>query len=174
MSVFQALGEEHRLMRALGRRLERTLEDPDERFARREVRSLLLLLLRALESHEAFENAVFARPLRGASADRRDAARVLAREHAQVDRLRGEATALLREGSDGSLPALRALTQKLAAALDAHFDLEERDLWPRLNAVESRSARAHAGRAAATRVKEMRRDLDGYWAAVNEYLASDS
>lgn len=174
MSVFKALSEEHRMLRALARRLERTLEDSDERFARREVRSLLLLMLRALGDHEDFENAVFARPLKHASEDGRAAARVLAREHAQVDRLRGEATGLLERGDGTGFAGLRELALRLTAALDAHFDLEERDLWPRLNAVESRSILAHAGREAAVRVKDMRRDLDGYWTAVNEYLASDS
>lgn len=162
------------MLRGLARRLERSLEDSDERFACREARNILLVLLRALEAHEHFENRVFAEPLTSGTADRRWALSVLEREHREIARLRGETEALLQDVPAHALAALRLQALKLTDAMDKHFDAEERGLWPRLNAVESRSARAHAGHEAAAQVKEMRRELDGYWTAVTEYLASDS
>lgn len=174
MSVFRSLIEEHRMLRALAGRLGRALENPDERFACREARNILLLLLRALESHEHFENRIFSEPLASGAEDRRRALSVLAREHREISRLRAETTSLLQLVPAASLAVLRPQALSLADAMGKHFDREERELWPRLNAVDSRSVRAHADHEAAVQVKEMKRELDGYWTAVTEYLASDS
>lgn len=174
MSVFTSLTEEHRLLKELGRRLRRAMQDPDAVGAWKRTRNMLLVLLRALQGHEEFEDAVFQKPFPGESTGARRAQASLARQHAAISRLREEATALLQEGGEVDVRLLRPLVERLARMLDAHFDSEESDLWPQLNAVESRSERARVDREAAARLKELRRELESYWTAVDEYLAGDS
>lgn len=173
MSVFRSLAAEHALLRELGRRLRRSLDGREERGTPRETRNILLVLLHALAGHETFEDAVFEKPFAqsdGAS----KALASLARQHAAISKLRAETEALIQEGSEVDLRVLRPLAERLVRMLDAHFESEERELWPQLNAVVSRGARSRADRAAAERLQELKKELTSYWAAVDEYLASDS
>ncbi|MBI3564824.1 MAG: hemerythrin domain-containing protein [Elusimicrobia bacterium] len=173
MSVFQSLAEEHALMRELGRRLRRSLDARDEERAPRETRNILLVLLHALAGHERFEDKVFGEPLES-SPGAVSAAAALARQHAAIARLRAETEALIQEGAGVDLRLLRPLAERLVAMLDAHFESEERELWPQLNSVVSRAARSRADREAAERLAELRKELASYWTAVDEYLSSDS
>ncbi len=173
MSVFRSLAAEHALLRELGRRLRRSLDGRDEAGAPRETRNILLVLLHALAGHERFEDSVFAQPF----AESEGAAKALAslaRQHAAVAKLRAETESLIQEGSEVDRRVLRPLADRLVRLLDTHFESEERELWPRLNAVDSRGARHRADRAAAERLKELKKELTSYWSAVDEYLASDS
>lgn len=173
MSVFRSLAEEHALMRELGRRLRRSLDERDQSRAPRETRNILLVLLHALDGHERFEDRVFVRPLEDIEGDSRAAA-TMARQHAAIIRLRNETEALLQEGAGVDLRLLRPLAERLVTMLDRHFEEEERELWPQLNAVVSRGDRRRVDHEAARRLDEMRKELSSYWTAVDEYLSSDS
>ncbi len=172
MSVFKSLAEEHGLLRALGRRLRLTLDGREERGTPREARNILLVLLQALAGHERFEDRVFAKPF-AASAAATNALAVLARQHAAISELRAEAEALLQEGAETDLRVLRAPAERLIRMLEEHFEEEERDLWPQLNAIDDRGARERADREAAERLEELERELMSYWSAVGEYLTRD-
>lgn len=174
MSVFKSLVEEHKLLREMGRRLIAALEDSDERRARRESRNILLVLLRALEGHELFENGVFLRALADLSEHEMSAADSLRKQHAAIEKLRWETDQLLREDPDCGSATMRPLAERLVRMLEKHFDSEEKELWPQLNAVRSRAARQRAKREAGERLAELKKELASYWSAVDAYLGTES
>ncbi|MFI5362113.1 MAG: hemerythrin domain-containing protein [Elusimicrobiota bacterium] len=175
MSVFQYLTEEHALLLRLVGRLERGSADPDERAAARETRNILLVLLKALESHERLERLVFdpaPKPHELSVAERR-ALLVVEGQHRMLAELREEAVALLRDGPrDGSAP-LRALVLRLATLLRRHFQDEERELWPSFNAHADRSTLGRLDRQVRSHVRAMEGELSRYWAEVADYLTGD-
>ena len=170
MSVFRALGEEHRLLWGLVVRLEAALQEKDERIARRDARAVLLVLLRALEGHQGLEDLVFESVGDSAAPEALQALAFVENQHQALEILRREAVDLLEKASDLDLATLRRLAERLSAALRVHFETEERDLWPRWNAVASRSALRGLDHRAAQRVEDLKREVRGWWAAVDEYL----
>ena len=174
MSVFQSLGEEHKAMRSLAHRLEDVLGLEDPHQAYRESRNLLLVLLHALDGHERFENEVFAKPLRGDGHSRRWACRAIAREHSVIDHLRQEAVALLECDRNDEICILQPVMGKFLDELERHFLFEEKELWPRLNEVGSRSVRHRVDREATRQLKEFKKDVSNYWQAVDQYLGSSA
>lgn len=170
MSVFQSLAEEHRMLWALVIRLERCLQDADERLARRESRNVLLVFLRALEAHERLEQLVYGKSFRELSPEGREALEMVERQHAALTEIRAEASELAARAADMDLRALKPLSARLAQELRAHFASEERELWPRYNALAGRSLRRGLDRRAGEKVKSMARELADYRSAVEEYL----
>ncbi|MFI5363437.1 MAG: hemerythrin domain-containing protein [Elusimicrobiota bacterium] len=173
MSVFLALGEEHELLRMFVGRLERGAADSDERTAERETRGGLLILLRALEAHEALEDMLFERFLEPPSPDARTALALVEGQHRLLAALREEGLALLRDGPNEGCGSMRGLVQRLARLLRRHFEDEERDLWPKFNALATRSTLNRLDRLARAQVREMQRDLERYGAEVADYLTGD-
>jgi hypothetical protein len=172
MSVFKALTEEHRLLWGLAARLESALSERDDRVARRDARAVLLVLLRALEGHQELEDLVFAEAGKGASPAAVEALAFVEHQHKGLEVLHREAVDLLEAASDLDPAALRPLARRLSAALREHFETEERDLWPRWNAAASRSSLRGLEHRAAARVTALKREVRGWWAAVDEYLSS--
>lgn len=158
MSVFKALAEEHGLLLVLVGRLERASDA-------RDARCLLLVLLRALEAHENLEHLVFDEdtPATAALAN-------VERQHASLNVLRAEVQALLQDIGREHDDALRTMTRSLARLLRRHFEDEERTLWPSFNASAGRSRLHRLGRLARAQVQAMKKELDGYRIAVEDYL----
>jgi Hemerythrin HHE cation binding domain len=172
VSVFHSLADEHRLIWGLVGHLEACLEEPDDRVARRDARSVLLVLLRALAGHGEFEDMIFEGAEERASPEAGRALLLVERQHEALESLRVEAVGLLGKADDLDLARLRPLVRRLAEELRAHFSDEERELWPLWKDVESRSVRRGLDRRAAERVKALKAEVRGWWAAVDEYLSS--
>ncbi len=170
MSVFKSLTAEHRLLWGLVVRLEAAIQEKDERVARREARGVLLVLLHALEGHQALEDLVFESAGDAASPEALQALAFAGRQHEGLEALRAEASGLLEKAAGPDLAALRPLAARLSAALRAHFETEERELWPCWNAAASRSSLRALEHRAAHRVEALKRELRGLWAGVDEYL----
>ena len=173
MSVFLALAQEHGLMLKLVGRLERGVSDPDARAAAQETRSILLVLLKALEEHERLEHLLFDRILEPPSLLARKALVLVEGQHRLLAALREEAVVLLRDGPVEGCATLRTLVHRLARLLRRHFEDEERGLWPSFNAFATRSTLSSLDRLARAQVREMARELDRYGAEVADYLTGD-
>ena len=159
MSVFKALSEEHGLLLILVGRLERAADAKD-------ARNLLLVLLRALEAHENLEHLVFDEKTRPSV----PVAHV-ERQHKALAALRAEALALLQGLARENDAAVRGLVRRLARLLRGHFHDEERTLWPSFNAAAGSSRLHRLGRLARAQVRAMKKELDDYRIAVEDYLA---
>lgn len=170
MSVFKSLAEEHSLLLSLIGRIERAASDPDLRCAARDTRNLLLVLLKALEAHERLEHLVFDRDS-PSSGPLDEAAALVERQHLALTSLREEAAVLLRDLSRENDVAMRGLARRLTRLLRRHFEDEERLLWPNFNASAGRSRLHSLKRQARAQVKTMKKELDGYLIAVEDYLA---
>jgi hypothetical protein len=168
MRVLTALAAEHSLFRALVARLENAALWA-EPAGRREIREVLLVLLPALERHETIEDLAFAEPDYSTKEGARAVLEELAREHDRVDRLRAELTEVL-SSDRGSWAEIRAAAQELAARLRAHFETEERRLWPHYAAAMRRSRDGSAGRRVAREVDRLARDLARDAARISDYL----
>ncbi|UPT75442.1 MAG: hemerythrin domain-containing protein [Elusimicrobiota bacterium] len=162
MSVFKSLSEEHALLLNLVGRLERASDAKD-------VRNLLLVLLKALEAHENLEHMVFDRESTASGATGAALA-LIERQHHALDELREEASELLKNVGREKDAAVQTLTRRLASLLRRHFEDEERTLWPRFDAAVGRSPRHRLGRVARAQVKAMKKELDDYRVAVEDYL----
>ncbi|MBI5247594.1 MAG: hemerythrin domain-containing protein [Elusimicrobia bacterium] len=173
MSVFTSLAEEHALLLRVIGRLERGAVDPDPRAADRETRNTLLVLLRALEAHERLEHLVFDEAPAMSTPDGERARRLIEGQHFVLTRLREEARDLLAQKPDGDGVALRAAAVRLARLLRLHFTDEERKLWPTFNAVAGRSTLHRLSRQASVQLRLMTREIDLYWAAINDYMTGD-
>ena len=162
MSVFKYLSEEHALLLDLVGRLERANDE-------KETQKILLILLAALEAHEQLEHLVFNDEPRlpGKNTAALD---LVARQHAALATLRDEARLLLRALPRESAATVRPLCRRLALLLRRHFKDEESILWPDFHARVGRSRLHHLERQARTQLKAMRKELDGYWTAVEHYL----
>ena len=162
MSVFKSLSEEHFLLLNLVGRLDRAADVKD-------ARNLLLILLKALEAHENLEHLVFDREST-ASGETGAALALIERQHHALGELREEATELLRNLGREEDAAVRGLSRRLARLLRRHFEDEERTLWPRFNAAAGRSRLHRLDRLARAQVKVMKKELDDYRIAVEDYL----
>ncbi len=170
MSVFKSLAEEHSLLLVLVVRLERATTEPNSRSAARDTRNLLLVLLKALEAHEGLEHLVFDGESQPSSGPKSAALAQVEQQHLALAALREEAAALLRGLSREDDVSMRALARRLARLLRRHFEDEERTLWPNFNASAGRSRLHRLDRLARAQVRAMKKELDGYLIAVEDYL----
>ena len=173
MSVFASLTKEHGLLLRLVSRLERSAADPDPRTAARETRNVLLVLFKALEAHERLEDAVFAEPPERPSPETAKALAEVEKQHRALGVLRAEAADAMRAIDPDGGEEIRAVGLRLSRLLRAHFNEEERVLWPRFNAETGRSRLNLLARRAERQLKEMERELEHYWEAIGDYLTGE-
>lgn len=171
MSVFKSLAEEHALLLGLVERLENATADPDARSSMKETRNLLLVLLKALESHEALERLIFGGKPEAPAAAESAALAINERQHLALNELRKEGTTLLQGLPREDAATMRGLSRRLARLLRRHFEDEERGLWPSFNSSAGRSRLHSLDRQARTQVKAMRKEFEAYLHAVEDYLA---
>jgi len=169
MSVFKSLAAEHALLLGVVARLELASTGLDSRAAASRTRNLLLVLLKALEAHESLEHLVFDQGP-AASGPRGAALALIEAQHKALAALRDEASVLLRSLAREDDTSIWTLTRRLTRLLRRHFEDEERVLWPLFHASAGRSRLHLLDRLARAQVREMRKELDGYWTAVESYL----
>lgn len=66
--------------------------------------------------------------------------------------------------------SVRGLSGQLARLLRRHFADEEQMLWPNLNATAGRTRLHRLDREVRGRVRAMKKELDSYLTAVEDYL----
>lgn len=169
MSVLKSLAREHELLRRLADRMQRAVRY-QEPVARAELRAALLILLPALERHEEIERSVFGRPPYASS---RQARKILARieaQHRTLETIRLELKAALSDWEARPIADLKSRGAALAERLLAHFDEEERQLWPSYRLAMSRSLDSSLGRRAGRHVEALEREVALSCDLVSEYL----
>ncbi len=157
MSVFNALGREHQLFESLLGRLEECLEEPDRENAVDEIKKLMLILLPALEKHEALEDELFPSGEDGEAEPK--AGRLAARQHRALDAFRESLRRTLESTGRASFEEIRSAVLSFAEGLRRHFTTEERDLWPLYHRNMSRSLGNSTERRARRFVAAMEREL---------------
>lgn len=162
MSALAALLQAHRLMTRIVDRLERSSR-LDRRAARMERRGAILVLLRALERHEALEDMIFA-PDANASQERAEAAAAIETQHRRLEGLREELVLVLSARQGPDLEAEDRMIARLVRLLRSHFQTEERRLWP-LYSSQGRSLDRLLEHSAQAQVRELKREIDRLWLA---------
>ncbi|HVA66717.1 MAG TPA: hemerythrin domain-containing protein [Elusimicrobiota bacterium] len=158
MSVFAGLEREHRVFARLARQCERSLAR-GEADARRELAETMRVLLPALVRHEEVEDLLFRDP---AYAARNDAKRILAvvdAQHDEIEALRAELEALLRDARRCDFERLKTGVSLFVRKLAFHFETEENLLWPSYNSLGSRSIRRSLSHEVDERVDEMETEM---------------
>lgn len=153
MSVFKPLAEAHGVLKGIVGRLERADE--------KEARGLLLVLLKALDAHEEIEGLVFEDELAPA---------LIAERNLALRKIRTEAQDALERLPHEDPVNVRALSRRLARTLRRQFADEERVLWPTVNATAGRTRLHRLDREVRGRVRAMKKELDSYLTAVEDYL----
>lgn len=170
MSVFKSLAEEHALLLRLVDRLEKAADEPDSRAVEKDTRNLLLVLIKALEAHENLEKQVFEEESAPPSGQTGAALELVERQHFALAALSAEAAELLQGLPREDAASIRAVTRGLTRLLRRHFEDEERALWPNFNASAGRARLHRLDRLAREQIRAMENEIEGYWAAVDEYL----
>ncbi|MDP3542220.1 MAG: hemerythrin domain-containing protein [Elusimicrobiota bacterium] len=169
MSVFDSLSKEHALLLRLVERLERAAAEREDRRAAHELRTILLVLFKALEAHQTLEHLVYDEsPDLPTPAAYRELAEV-ERQHKAVADMREEVASLLNTITPEGGAAVRELSLRLGALLRRLIDEEERKLWPRFNAYACRSTLNRLARQAREQFRAMETEVNRYWAEVEAY-----
>jgi hypothetical protein len=171
MTVIESLSKEHALFHKIIARIDATL-NLDEAAARLELKRALLVLLPALDRHEAIESRVFMRPPRGGDAEAARLAATISGQEKDIRRLHRDILDILRETGEYDFPRLKSLASELCQKLREHFYMEESRLWPH----QKESVPAGQGRAverqAGRNVADLEREISRNWDLVADYVKS--
>lgn len=168
-TVLRSLEREHRVFEDLIRRLEGYGDLPPE-LGRARLAEALLVLLPALERHDAIEAEVFGSPGRAPTEESRRAHEIVAAQHEAIRALREEIEGVLRREDGAPLARLQALCRTLAAKLAWHFRTEELLLWP-LRAAEGGPPEGKAAeKRASESVEALRAEVARLSAAARDYV----
>lgn len=172
MSVFGSLSKEHSLLLKLVGSLDRAADERDERTAAREMRNILLVLLKALEAHQRLEHLVYDESPDLPTPAAYGALSRVEKQHKDLAALREEAVSILNTMTPEGGAAIRDLSHRLGVLLRRLIDEEERTLWPTFNAYVGRSTLHRLSRQADEQYREMEREVERYRAAVDSYGAA--
>jgi hypothetical protein len=169
MTIFQVLTREHRLFERLSSRL-RGAGELGPSHGRARVAEVLLVLLPALQRHDALEETVFGRPRGEWPRDELLAGELVEAQHGALRELRSSIEAVLAGESKSTFPRLAELAELLADKLQWHFRSEEMLLWPLYAKRESRSLARSGLREAERGVRELEDSVESLEKAVRSVI----